>query len=390
MRTALWGAMFQDGAKERASDSTTRSIQERSQASPGRHAIWPVDARLTPGYERGRLKRTAEEKGQLRERIIPGGTPLAFPPQGARGSRHGAWAEPHVTAMATSGTSSQASSQVAQHQHMEEPPARVDPSPAYAIPAVRLYTLGHFRLLIGCEHAGHVGQDGWVDLADARAWGHGRAQELLLLLLLRRRPLTRAEAAATLWPATEASRRKQLLRNALWNLRRVLAQHASVLHADCGATTALLLHEASYLLSVQVNALQLSATATALTPHMDTQSASQSAAPSHIWCDALAFEAAAEQVRAAASLEERIELGQAALQPTTVGRSSRIARMPYTMPPGFWPIVHTFRRAGPTSRSISRLTGVVSANASGRSICCCRRSNMILARSRSSGAPCCS
>ncbi|MGH2501099.1 MAG: AfsR/SARP family transcriptional regulator, partial [Ktedonobacterales bacterium] len=202
-------------------------------------------------------------------------------------------------------------------------------------PALWLYTLGVFQVLL------YVEADRWVDLTDAHLWEHGRAHDLALLLLLRGRPLARAEAAATLWPEAESRHRGRLLRNALWNLRRALSRHASILQRDGSATTTLSLQETPYTLSLQVRA-----TPTTTLPHLQAPTAlvagseheadperlfppkvsarclrfepvggdvGRKSVVGRVWCDVWAFEEAATRAHEAGSLQERLTLGQAAL-----------------------------------------------------------------------------
>jgi tetratricopeptide (TPR) repeat protein len=202
-----------------------------------------------------------------------------------------------------------------------------------------LYTLGVFQVVL------YVEADRWVDLTDTHLWEHGRAQDLALLLLLRgRRPLARAEAAATLWPEVESHHRGRLLRNALWNLRRALTHHAAIPQRDGSATTFLSLQETPYTLSLQVRA-----TPTTTLPHLQQLQASSAlvagaeretdpecsfpptdssrkqraevvsgvaggrSVVGRVWCDVWAFEEAATRTHEAGSLQERLALGQAAL-----------------------------------------------------------------------------
>lgn len=185
-------------------------------------------------------------------------------------------------------------------------------------PFVRLYTLGVFQLLV------YADAEQWVDLTDPGMWGHGRAQDLATLLLLRGRPMARLEAAEALWPAAESRHRGQLLRNALWNLRRALASHAMILQADGRTTISLALLETTYTLALQVRITRTSdspplAHATSIPPHSQVLclapphvSAGDDGGP--IWCDVWAFEEAAARAHEAESLEERLALGQAAIR----------------------------------------------------------------------------
>lgn len=169
----------------------------------------------------------------------------------------------------------------------------------YGSPSLRLYTLGTFQLLLD------LGQGQPNDLARAHQWGHGRALDLLLLMLLRRRPLRRQEVASILWPLAESDKRARLLRNALWNLRRSLSQHANLICE--GASTsgignvALVVHESSHALSIQI---------VSGTEPIDLDASLLSRAkehgPSSYWCDLHAFEAAMLRVHDAVTIEERI------------------------------------------------------------------------------------
>lgn len=177
--------------------------------------------------------------------------------------------------------------------------------------SVRLYTLGTFDLLLD------LGQGRVKDLACAHIWGHGRAQELLLLLLLRRRPLRRQEAAATLWPDADPTRRARLLRNALWNLRGALAQCATLEEAhvvDDGhgggeRLTALTLHETPFALSLD----PVSSSASGL-DKVKAYPALQWESADPFWCDLHAFETIAAHAHEGSSVDERIALGRAALR----------------------------------------------------------------------------
>lgn len=176
---------------------------------------------------------------------------------------------------------------------------------AYPAASIRLYTLGAFQVLFD------LGQGRTLDLTRAHIWGHGRARDLLLLLLLHRRPLRRQEAAATLWPEADSARRARLLRNALWNLRSALEQHATVRYdvpaGNCARTDALMLRDTPFALSLQVVSSLVPQGACAPIS-MPAESLGQQ------WCGFLAFETAASRVREGISVEERITLGQAALQ----------------------------------------------------------------------------
>jgi DNA-binding SARP family transcriptional activator len=72
----------------------------------------------------------------------------------------------------------------------------------------------------------------WIEATPYLPRGHGRARELLILLLDQRRALQRAAIAQILWPEADEARRKSLLRLALSNLRAVLTEaHQGVLRA---------------------------------------------------------------------------------------------------------------------------------------------------------------
>lgn len=195
------------------------------------------------------------------------------------------------------------------HELDSGPYAASAPLPSASIqPLMRVYTLGVFQILL-CDNQG-----GSIDLTQTPAWGHGRAQDLLVLLLTRARPIARAEAGMMLWPEAGSDRRKRLLRNALWNLRRTLALNATMTHADESATTALELRETLYSLSLQVTmSRSLRDPDSAIVGTPAGMCASETIT-GPIWCDALAFEAAAAHARNIARAEERIALSQATLR----------------------------------------------------------------------------
>lgn len=177
-------------------------------------------------------------------------------------------------------------------------------------PIARVYTFGAFRLLIAQNN------QRWLDLTDTRLWGHGRAQDLLLLLLLRRRPMTRVEAAATLWPDADPIRRARLLRNALWNLRRALeAQSSGQMAEDSTPCAHLELREAPHALHLhaahsEIHQRAFETSAWSGAEHRESSETGEAV----IWTDVEAFETACQQARAAETLDERLRFAQQALR----------------------------------------------------------------------------
>ncbi len=183
------------------------------------------------------------------------------------------------------------------------------PLAARGAPFARVYTFGAFRLLLAQNN------QRWLDLTDTRLWGHGRAQDLLLLLLLRRRPIARVEAAATLWPDADPSRRARLLRNALWNLRHALeAQSSEQLAGGATPCACLELREAPHTLHlhaarIEDNQRAFETSVWGGSVHRESSETGEAV----IWTDVEAFETACQQARAAETLDERLRFAQQAL-----------------------------------------------------------------------------
>jgi DNA-binding SARP family transcriptional activator len=189
-------------------------------------------------------------------------------------------------------------------------------------------TLGDFRVYLATS------EDRWVEAPDRVRWGHGRALELLALLLLHRRSLTRSEVAAMLWPDGESGRRAKLLRNALWNLRSALDNLSALVvgHAEregpSGAPIAqLTLRESAHTLRLVATPLPVikrgagsredrgeeGASAQRLTRMTRPGYGGAPGMSSGIWCDAPAFETACERVGGATTPEERLRWSNVAL-----------------------------------------------------------------------------
>lgn len=235
---------------------------------------------------------------------------------------------PSSSAAPVAYTPSSSSSSTPSSTSTSASPSAFAPNAPIVAPAVWLYTLGVFQLVL------YAGADGWADLTDPRVWGHGRAQDLVTLLLVNRRSLSRAEASATLWPDVESRHRGRLLRNALWNLRNALARHAVIHHADGLTVTSLALIETPYALALQVRAshmpdpppapahadptqppasLRSSRPSPAtLTPALPPASVGQ--VVGQVWCDVWAFEEATANAHEVEALRERLALGQEAVR----------------------------------------------------------------------------
>lgn len=193
---------------------------------------------------------------------------------------------------------------------------------------VCVQTLGEFRLFLS------LGQDRWVEAPDRGRWGHGRALELLLLLLLQRRAVTRGEAAAALWPKSDGARRAKLLRNALWNLRKALESlnmlalgQAERGRLDGAHVAQLVFRETPQTLRLvsvapttqerdpvgMTGTMVENLSTQRLTAMIRTGYGVSSGMSSGIWCDALAFENACQRAGAATAPEERLRWSQTGL-----------------------------------------------------------------------------
>lgn len=239
---------------------------------------------------------------------------------------------PSSSAAPVAYTPSSSSSSAPSSTSTSASPSAFAPNALTVAPAVWLYTLGVFQLVL------YAGADRWVDLTDPRVWGHGRAQDLVTLLLVNRRSLSRAEVGAALWPDVESRHRGRLLRNALWNLRNALARHAVIHHADGLTVTSLALIETPYALALQVRATHTPdpppapAHADPTQPSASLRSSRPSPAPltssltsslspasvgqvvGQVWCDVWAFEEATASAHEVEALRERLALGREAVR----------------------------------------------------------------------------
>lgn len=182
--------------------------------------------------------------------------------------------------------------------------------------AVWARMFGQFRLFFATR------RDHWIEAPERAQWGHGRSQELLALLLMQRRALTRGEAAAALWPESDGARRTKLLRNALWNLRSALERMPGV-ETEAMGVARLEVREEPHTLRLVIRAPAGRAPTSAggegtgevglIGQRLVAAGGTGYSVSSKLWCDALAFETACQRAGAAATGEERLRWSQRAL-----------------------------------------------------------------------------
>lgn len=206
-------------------------------------------------------------------------------------------------------------------------------------PLVYAQTLGSFRLLVAHP------QGRWVDITPHLPRGHGRARELLALLLTHRRALTREEAAKMLWPNEEPRDRARRLRNALYHARQALVMLYSLVSQTLGIAATdlpqLTLQDTTARLSLLVNAprrsapddvtgdtpISLSLPPTLVEAGFDAMGSTSNGSPTPVAelldpglklgnglvCDTPIFELLTQRLRAAQTAVEQLRWGQGAL-----------------------------------------------------------------------------